>query len=254
MIDDALEEYTKKGFLVFSDLNISLPNHIEELIQFSNFSVKFFESDETTVRSYYGFHRETIINDWIKSQDWLKEICHKIVGKVGVYIHQSKINIKNRGESSVWPYHRDFPFWNVFDGIAENKLLNIVVFLDDVNENNGALGFLPGSQNYFLERENQFKNQSFSIEGSASSNLLFDFTNEEVELLRDKFGHELSVGPKGSVLLFDPNVIHGSSFSTEDYSRRILILTLNCCDNPPKVPFTRPDYLCGTDFTPIIWC
>ena len=79
MIDDALEEYTKKGFLVFSDLNISLPNHIEELIQFSNFSVKFFESDETTVRSYYGFHRETIINDWIKSQDWLKEICLLIV-------------------------------------------------------------------------------------------------------------------------------------------------------------------------------
>ena len=176
-----------------------------------------------------------------------------IYGNQEIYIHQSKINIKNKAESSVWPYHRDFPFWNVFDGIKENKFLNLVLFLDDVHEGNGAIGFIPGSQNYFLEREEKFKEQSFSLEGSASSNLLFDFSDEEVKMLQDKFGHELSVGSKGSILLFDPNTVHGSSFSSEDCSRRILILTFNTCDNPPKIPLTRPDYLCSEDFKSIQW-
>lgn len=248
-----LEEYLLKGFLVLPDNRIFIENSIEEKMYDSAFSVKFYESDETTVRSYYGFHRDPEISKWIEENETIKSICRTIYGQQEIYIHQSKINIKNKAESSVWPYHRDFPFWNVFDGIKENKLLNLVLFLDDVNADNGALGFIPGSQNFFLEREENFKEQSFSLEGSASSNLLFDFTDEEVEMLRNKFGHDLSVGSKGSILLFDPNTIHGSSFSSEDCSRRIVILTFNTCDNPPKIPLTRPDYLCSADFTPICW-
>lgn len=253
MNQSQLDEYLKKGFLVLPDNRIFLENSIEYKMCNSEYSVKFYESDEITVRSYYGFHRDPEIFNWIKKNEPIKSICKSIYQEQDVYVHQSKINIKNKAESSVWPYHRDFPFWNVFDGIKENKLLNLVLFLDDVNEDNGALGFIPSSQNYFLEREENFKNQSFSLEGSASSNLLFDFTEEEVAMLRNKFGHELSVGPKGSILIFDPNTIHGSSFSSEDFSRRILILTFNTCDNLPKIPLTRPDYLCSEDFTPIRW-
>lgn len=248
-----LEEYQKKGFIVLPKIQLFLEEAIEGKMQESEFSIKFYESDKTTVRSNYGFHRDPEIIEWLKKNETIKSICHMIYGNQEIYIHQSKINIKNKAESSVWPYHRDFPFWNVFDGIKENKLLNLVLFLDDVNEGNGALGFIPGSQNFFLEREEKFKEQSFSLEGSASSNLLFDFSDEEVKMLQDKFGHELSVGYKGSILLFDPNTVHGSSFSCEDFSRRILILTFNTCDNPPKIPLIRPDYLCSVDFTPIRW-
>jgi ectoine hydroxylase-related dioxygenase (phytanoyl-CoA dioxygenase family) len=251
MNQSQLDEYLLEGFLVLPDNRIFLENSIEAKMYDSAFSVKFYESDETTVRSYYGFHRDPEISKWIEENETIKSICRTIYGQQEIYIHQSKINIKNKAESSVWPYHRDFPFWNVFDGIKENKLLNLVLFLDDVNSDNGALGFIPGSQNFFLEREENFKDQSFSIEGSASSNLLFDFTDEEVEMLRNKFGHELSVGSKGSILLFDPNTIHGSSFSSENFSRKLLILTFNVCSNRPVIPAIRPDYLCSTNFTPL---
>ena len=248
-----LEEYQKKGFIVLPKIPLFLEEAIEGKMQESEFSIKFYESDETTVRSYYGFHRDPEIKEWLEKNETIKSICQTIYGKQETYIHQSKINIKNKAESSVWPYHRDFPFWNIFDGIKENKLLNLVLFLDDVNEENGALGFIPSSQNYFLEREENFKSQSFSLDGSASSDLLFDFTAEEVESLKQKFGHELSLGPKGSILIFNPNTIHGSSFSREDFSRKILILTFNTCDNPPNITFTRPDYLCASDIKPIQW-
>ena len=253
MNSSQLEEYQKKGFIVLPKIQLFLEEAIEGKMQESESSIKFYESDETTVRSYYGFHRDPEIIEWLEKNETIKSICHMIYGNQEIYIHQSKINIKNKAESSVWPYHRDFPFWNVFDGIKENKLLNLVVFLDEVNVGNGALGFIPGSQNFFLEREENFKDQSFSLEGSASSNLLFDFSDEEVEMLQDKFGHELSVGSKGSILLFDPNTVHGSSFSSENFSRRILILTFNACDNPPEIPLTRPDYLCSEDFKSIQW-
>ena len=248
-----IEVYHKKGFLVFPETYILIEDFIQQKIHESQFSVKFYESDETTVRSYYGFHKDPEIANWISKNRVIKSICETIYGNENIYVHQSKINIKNQAESSVWPYHRDFSFWNIFDGIKENKLLNLVLFLDDVFEENGAIGFIPSSQNYFLEREENFKNQSFSLEGSASSNLLFDFTSEEVELLKQKFGHEHSIGPKGSILIFNPNTIHGSSFSNVDFSRRILILTFNTCDNPPKIPFIRPDYLCATDLKPLQW-
>lgn len=253
MNDDDLNSYREKGFVCLNNPKIFLPENIEKKISNSQLSVKFFESDGQTVRSYYGFHRDTEVRNWLLEQNAIKLICRKIFPDDEIYIHQSKVNIKNKAESSVWPYHRDFPFWNVFDGIEKNRLLNLVIFLDDVNERNGALSFIPGSQFYFLEREKDFANQEFSLEGSASSNLLFDFSEEEVAGFSELFGKEICTGPKGSLLIFDPDTVHGSSFSYEDFSRKLLILTFNVCSNKPRIPAVRPDYLCSTDFTPLQW-
>jgi ectoine hydroxylase len=183
----------------------------------------------------------------------MKSICSKIYNDQEIYVHQSKLNIKNKADSSVWPFHRDFPFWNIFDQIKENRLLNLVIFLDDVNEHNGALSFIPKSHNYFLDREKDFSKQEFTLEGSASSNLLFDFTDDEIDFFSKKFGKEICTGSKGSVLIFNPDVVHGSSFSSQDFSRKLLILTFNVCSNQPKIPTIRPDYLCSADFTPLQW-
>lgn len=253
MRDDDLNSYREKGFVGLKTPKIFLPENIVNKISSSPLSVKFFESDGQTARSYYGFHRDAEIKNWLQEQVPIKEICQKIYPGDKIYIHQSKVNIKNKAESSVWPYHRDFPFWNVFDGIKKNQLLNLVIFLDEVNERNGALSFIPGSQNHFLEREKEFTIQEFNLEGSASSNLLFDFSDEEVTDFRERFGKEICIGPKGSLLLFDPDTVHGSSYSYEDFSRKLLILTFNVCSNKPGIPAIRPDYLCSTDFTPLQW-
>ena len=253
MNDNELNNYRERGFLCFQNPVILIPENIEKRISSSEYSVKFFEEDGQTIRSYYGFHRDEEIKNWLEGQESVREICRKIYPNEDIYIHQSKVNIKNKAESSVWPYHRDFPFWNVFDGIQENRLLNLVIYLNDVNEQNGPLSFIPKSQYHFLEREKEFANQEFSLEGSASSNLLFDFTEEEVVYFSNQFGKEICTGPKGSVLIFNPDTVHGSSFSQEDFSRKLLILTFNACSNKPKMPTVRPEYLCSTDFRPLQW-
>jgi ectoine hydroxylase len=132
-------------------------------------------------------------------------------------------------------------------------MMNIAIFLDDVNAGSGELIVIPGSHTEFLEREEENKSTKYSIDGSASSDLLFNFTDKEIEFYKDKMGSQNIVGPKGTVLAFDANIIHGSGNSLENQSRKLLILTFNSCENLPTAVSERPEYLCSKDHQPIVW-
>ncbi len=212
----------------------------------------FFEKDNQTVRSIYGIHEGAYFREWIKKQSWLGQMLKQIIG-TDVYIHQSKINVKNTDSSSVWPFHRDFPFWHVFDHIPQNSMVNVVIYLDDVFNGSGELQLIPASHLEFLPKEQNNTSQKYSLEGSASSDLLFSFTEEELTYFEKKYGTNCTFGKKGSVLFFNPDVIHGSGASETDFSRKILILTFNSCKNLPKAVSNRPEYLCSTNHTPISW-
>ena len=170
-----------------------------------------------------------------------------------VYLHQTKVNIKNQNESSIWPYHRDFPFWKVFDHFPDNQFLNVVVYLDDVFEGSGELILIPKSHKVFLPREAQDENIDYSLEGSASSDLLFSFSSDELDMFGSSYGLDSTIGGKGSLLLFNPNLIHGSGSSSIDFSRKIMIMTFNACSNLPNGVSSRPSYLCNTNRAPIQW-
>ena len=86
-----------------------------------------------------------------------------------------KNQFKNNIADSIWPFHRDFPFWNIFDHIDLNRMINFVIYLDDVNESSGAINFIPKSHKHFLERELQNSKMIYSLEVSSSNDLLFAF-------------------------------------------------------------------------------
>lgn len=244
-----LQDYKAKGYFT-TQMNVSdLPN-FEILCSVSE--EKVYEKDLITLRSIYGFQDAPYFQNWLINQAKLKEWVTEILGK-HVYLHQTKVNVKNRDESSVWPFHRDFPFWNVFDHIQDNKMVNAVIFLDDVKEGSGELEMIPGSHHIFLDREADNKKAEFSIEGSASSDLLFDFTPAEMNFFSEKLGIEKILGPKGTVFFFNPDVIHGSGPSLLDFSRKIMLLTFNQCANSPSMPSKRPRYLCSNETAPIAW-
>jgi ectoine hydroxylase len=246
-----LSDYKKSGFALFDHFY-----HPAELPDFDFLideqTEKFYEKDGISLRSIYGFQQNAYFRQWLTSQQRIKEVVTSLLGEE-VYLHQTKVNIKNRDESSVWPYHRDFPFWHVFDHIPVNQMLNLVIFLDDVPEGSGEMALIPGSQHEYLQRESNNIKVEYSLDGSASNDLLFDFTEEEVLYFKEKYGLEYARGMKGSLLLFNPDVIHGSGKSERDFSRKIMILTFNRCDNQPHTKSKRPAYLCATDTAPIKW-
>jgi ectoine hydroxylase len=248
-IEALINLYLENGYALLPEVINELPD-FEALIDQD--TEKVYEKDECTLRSIYGFQNNSTFIEWLKSCSLIKEITQTLLGEQ-VYLHQTKVNIKNQNESSIWPYHRDFPFWKVFDHFPDNKFLNVVVYLDDVFEGSGELKVIPKSHNHFLAREAQDEQIDYSLEGSASSDLLFSFSSDELEMFGSTYGIDSTIGRKGSLLIFNPNLIHGSGNSSIDYSRKIMILTFNSCSNIPVDQSKRPNYLCNINRTPITW-
>ena len=63
----------------------------------------------------------------------------------GVYMHQFKINGKMAFEGDVWQWHQDYGTWYNDDLMPTERAMNVAIFLDEVNEYNGPLMFIPGS-------------------------------------------------------------------------------------------------------------
>ena len=248
-IEALINSYQENGYVLLPEVINELPD-FEALIDQD--TEKVYEKDECTLRSIYGFQNNSTFIKWLKSYSIIKEITQTLLGEQ-VYLHQTKVNLKNQNESSVWPYHRDFPFWKVFDHFPDNQFLNVVVYLDDVFEGSGELKVIPKSHNHFLAREAQDEQIDYSLEGSASSDLLFSFSSDELEMFGSTYGIDSTIGRKGSLLIFNTNLIHGSGNSSIDYSRKIMILTFNSCSNIPVDQSKRPNYLCNLNRTPITW-
>ena len=62
-----------------------------------------------------------------------------------LYMHQFKINGKMAFDGDVWQWHQDYGTWKNDDLMPEPRAMNVAIFLDDVNEFNGPLMFIPGS-------------------------------------------------------------------------------------------------------------
>src|ERR671931_2409388 len=62
-----------------------------------------------------------------------------------VYMHQFKINGKQAFDGDVWQWHQDYGTWRADDQMPEARAMNVAIFLDEVNEFNGPLMFIPGS-------------------------------------------------------------------------------------------------------------
>ena len=61
------------------------------------------------------------------------------------YIHQFKINGKAAFDGDVWQWHQDYGTWANDDQMPAARAMNVAIFLDEVNEFNGPLMFIPGS-------------------------------------------------------------------------------------------------------------
>ena len=62
-----------------------------------------------------------------------------------VYMHQFKINGKMAFDGDVWQWHQDYGTWMNDDLMPQARAMNVAIFLDEVNEFNGPLMFIPGS-------------------------------------------------------------------------------------------------------------
>ncbi|HVZ46717.1 MAG TPA: phytanoyl-CoA dioxygenase family protein [Ramlibacter sp.] len=174
-----------------------------------------------------------------------------------VYMHQFKINGKMAFEGDVWQWHQDYGTWFNDDLMPTERAMNVAIFLDDVNEFNGPLMFIPGSHKRgVIEAKHDLQTTSYP---------LWVVDNELIAKLVERAGGKgrydengrLSgcgiaspQGPAGSMILFHSCLVHASTSNLSPWNRVSVYLSLCAVSNHIR-RFKRPEYIAHRDFAPI---
>ncbi|MFI6084261.1 phytanoyl-CoA dioxygenase family protein [Streptomyces sp. NPDC051217] len=166
-----------------------------------------------------------------------------------VYVYQFKINAKPAFGGERWAWHQDYLAWQISDSLPAPRQVSVSVFLDRVTEFNGPVIFLPGSHHAGLvhdERKSEVKSKQHLDPDDIS------LSPRRMAGLVDRHGMTSPKGQAGSVVLFSPEIVHGSAPNMSPFARRLLIATYNDVINLPSWNGEpRPDYLVGRDTEPL---
>ena len=164
-----------------------------------------------------------------------------------VYMHQFKINGKAAFDGDVWQWHQDYGTWRNDDLMPSERAMNVAIFLDDVNDYNGPLMFIPGSHKRgVVDAKHDLTTTSYplwTIDNALIAQL--------VERAGGKKGGIVSPkGPAGSMILFHGCLVHASGSNLSPWDRVSVYLSLCAVSNHIR-RFKRPEYIAHRDFTPI---
>ncbi len=164
-----------------------------------------------------------------------------------LYMHQFKINGKMAFEGDVWQWHQDYGTWKNDDLMPTERAMNVAIFLDDVNEFNGPLMFIPGSHKKgVIDAKHDLTTTSYP---------LWTVNHELIAKLVDRAGGKQGgivspKGPAGSMILFHSCLVHASSANLSPFNRVSVYLSLCAVSNHIR-RHKRPEYIAHRDFTPI---
>lgn len=202
------------------------------------------EPQSKEVRSVFAVHDNNDIFRDLSQHPRLKAIMDYLLGSQ-TYIHQSRINFKPGFTGKEFYWHSDFETWHVEDGMPNMRALSCSVALSDNHPFNGPLMVIPGSHKKFVScvgrtPENHFKESLRKQEYGVPD-------PDSLTKLAEEGGIQMPVGKAGSVLLFDCNLMHGSSSNISPYSRSNVFMVYNSVDNRLVDPYSgqqpRPDYI-----------
>lgn len=257
---DQVEYYGEHGLLFIQELFSTqkvkaMQAAVEDLIV-KDTPGRILEKDNKTVRALHGCHTTTeIFDSLVRHPSLLKAACEIL--NSDVYVYQFKINFKSAFGGDLWPWHQDFVFWDREDGMPSPQALNVAVFLDEFNEFNGPMYFIPGSHKESLVHVGQIESSEVNSpkndwKSNVSAALKYSLGKETIAKLADEKGIVAPKGPSGSVLFFHCNLVHGSAPNISPYDRRLLIITYNSVNNIPSFKGqSRPEFLVSRNHTPL---
>lgn len=164
-----------------------------------------------------------------------------------LYMHQFKVNGKQAFNGDVWQWHQDYGTWLNDDLMPTPRAMNVAIFLDEVNEFNGPLMFIPGSHRLgALPAGHDLTTTSYplwTIDNDAIGELVAKAGGREGGIVAPK-------GPAGSMLLFHSCLVHASGSNLSPWNRVAVYLSLCAVSNHIR-RFKRVEYIAHRDFTPI---
>jgi ectoine hydroxylase len=159
-----------------------------------------------------------------------------------LYMHQFKINGKMAFDGDIWQWHQDYGTWLNDDAMPDARAMNVAIFLDEVNEFNGPLMFIPGSHKMGALEAGH--------DTSTTSYPLWTISNDNIRTLVDKGGIVAPKGPAGSMIMFHGCLVHASSPNLSPWNRVSVYLSLCAVSNHIR-RFKRPGYIAHRQFDAI---
>jgi ectoine hydroxylase len=242
---EQLQQFDRDGYLFFPGL--FKPEEIDSLT--AEVPAIYAEHRPENVREKAGGVVRTNFAAHMYNRQFAKlgrhprmiEPVQQIFGK-DLYMHQFKINGKAAFDGDVWQWHQDYGTWKNDDLMPEARAMNVAIFIDEVNEFNGPLMFIPGSHKQgVLDAQH---------DTSTTSYPLWTITNEAIKKLVDQGGIVAPKGPPGSMIIFHGCLVHASTSNLSPWNRVAVYLSLCAVDNHIR-RFKRPEYIAHRDFTPI---
>jgi ectoine hydroxylase len=247
---DQLAQFDRDGYLFFpslftpeetAKLNSAVPALYDRR---EAFNVR--EKGSDAVRTNFAAHMYSPEFATLARHPRMIEPVESLLGEP-LYMHQFKINGKMAFEGDVWQWHQDYGTWLNDDMMPTERAMNIAIFLDDVNEHNGPLMFIPGSHKKgVVDAKHDLTTTSYPL-----WTVDHDLIRQLVERAGGKGGGIVSPkGPAGSMILFHSCLVHASTSNLSPWNRVAVYLSLCAVSNHIR-RHKRPEYIAHRDFTPI---
>lgn len=245
-----LAQFDREGYLFFPGLfspdeTRVLTSAVPELYgRREAYNVR--EKDSDAVRTNFAAHMYSEPFARLARHPRMVEPVVDLFGE-DVYMHQFKINGKMAFEGDVWQWHQDYGTWLNDDLMPTERAMNVAIFLDDVNEYNGPLMFIPGSHKKGVVQAKH--------DLTTTSYPLWTVSNELIAALVERAGGKdggivSPKGPAGSMIVFHSCLVHASSSNLSPWNRVSVYLSLCAVSNHIR-RFKRPEYIAHRDFAPI---
>jgi ectoine hydroxylase len=245
LTQEQLDRFDREGYLLFPSL--FSPQEMQVLLdevprlyaQHRPENVR--EKGSDAVRTNFAAHLYSNPFARLARHPRMVEPVKQLFGE-DVYMHQFKINGKMAFDGDVWQWHQDYGTWKNDDLMPEPRAMNIAIFLDEVNEFNGPLMFIPGSHRLgMLEAGHDTTTTSYP---------LWTINSDTIRKLVERGGIVAPKGPAGSLLMFHSCLVHASGSNLSPWNRVNVYLSLCAVSNHIR-RFKRPEYIAHRDFTPI---
>jgi ectoine hydroxylase len=199
------------------------------------------EKNSDAVRTNFAAHMVSAPFARLARHPRMVEPVVQLLGE-DVYMHQFKINGKMAFDGDLWQWHQDYGTWRNDDLMPEARAMNVAIFLDEVNEFNGPLMFIPGSHKLgVLDAEH---------DTSTTSYPLWTINHDTIRKLIERGGIVAPKGSAGSMIMFHSCLVHASTPNLSPWNRMSVYLSLCAVSNRIR-RFKRPEYIAHRNFTPI---
>ena len=228
----------RPGLLDVAEIEVLIAELDRVLIEEPRDERFILERDGVTVRTVANLHHRSVVYSHLVRHPVLLDAARTLLDDE-VYVFQLGVNCKAAFNGDAWFWHQDYPGYREDDHIPAPRMVNTLIFLDEVTNTNGPLMIVPGSHRHIAPTPDV-------SDGGTS----YSFRYADTETIKEQVragGVVAPTGVPGSVIFMNVNTLHGSTANMSPWPRRMITVTFNAMSNKATSPSVRPRHIVDDD-------